>query len=104
VTSGPRRDKNIDVHVVKILRPCEGDRGTEIAVVRYVVDGRAYPPVLINREVYVDRIDRKRKYGKLKGFKWADVVFLRDNIAKVVDLMVELPSREGRAAAAGADA
>ena len=103
------RQKNIETHVVKIFRAVEGDRGLELAVVQFIVDGNATAPQLVNREVYVDRLDRRRKYGKTKGLRWLDWKFLTETperIKEVAALLLDAPKGWGRrdtAKAAAAD-
>lgn len=80
--------KDIQTLCIRILRePDEGKNGRELAIVQYIVGGQAYSPELTNREVYHDRIDRKRKYGKNKGLKWADVEYIRQNMPEILRLL-----------------
>lgn len=80
--------KDIQTLIIRILRtPDEGVNGRELAVVQYVVGGQSYAPELTNREVYFDRVDRKKKYGKNKGLKWADVEFVRRNMPDILRLL-----------------
>lgn len=81
--------KDIQTLIIRILRtPDEGVNGRELAVMQYVVGGQAYAPELINREVYFDKIDRKKKYGKTKGLKWADVHFIQAH-PEILDLIAQ---------------
>jgi len=79
--------KDIQTLIIRILRtPDDGVNGRELAVLQYVVGGKAYPPELINREVYFDKIDRKKKYGKTKGLKWVDIHFILEH-PEILDLI-----------------
>ncbi len=82
--------KDIQSLIIRILRtPEEGMNGRELAVMQYVVGGQAYSPELVNREVYFDKIDRKKKYGKTKGLKWADVHFIASHSADILNLIAQ---------------
>lgn len=80
--------KDFQKETIKIFRtPEEGGKGTEIAVVRWIVDGRAFNPQLSNQEIYFDKVDRKRKFGKLKGFNLADWLFIMQHKDEIEALL-----------------
>lgn len=89
--------RDIQKEVIKIYRtPAEGERGTEIAVVRWITDGKASAPQLVNQEVYIDRLDKKRKHGKMKGLKWGDWKFLTEKperVEEITELLLDIPMR-----------
>lgn len=87
--------KEFERQVIRILRPVpDGERGNEIVVVRYYSEGRIFAPQLANQEIYTDKISRKRKNGKVKGFKWGDFKFLTETperIAEIQELLLDSP-------------
>ncbi len=99
--------KDIQMLMIRVLRkPDEGKKGKELAIVQYVVGGQAYPPEVVNREVYYDTFTRMKKYGKNKGLKWGDVEYLNQNMPEVLRLLAQTtfaPKRHGsgQEAAAG---
>lgn len=95
-------DKHFEKQVIKILRSVAvGAKGTEIAVVRWITDGTAYSPQLINQEVYFDRVEKKVKYGKMKGLKYGDwqlIMKHRDEIETLLKDLGDRPDTQSRAA------
>lgn len=86
-----KKQKDFQRETIKVLREVEdGERGTEIAIVRWIVDGRAYSPVLINQEVYHDRIAQQRKHGKMKGWTLGDFKFISDRSKEIIEYMADL--------------
>lgn len=91
----PPVKKNFEKQTIRILRavPPEKDRGIELAIIRWLSDGNAHVPQLVGQEVYTDRLDRKRKYGKVKGLKWGDWKFLTETpqrIEEISDLLMDM--------------
>lgn len=75
---------------IKVLRPVEGDRGTELSIVRWIKNGRAFAPQLVNQEVYTDRLDKRRRHGKIKGLKWADLKFIIERKDEILEILLDL--------------
>lgn len=107
------QEANYEKQVIKVYRtPPEGQRGTEIAVVRWIKDGRAFAPQLINQEVYYSKAGGaqavERKFGKMKGWKVADMAVVAANLEEITELLEDIPGGRtkkapgaGKAAASG---
>jgi hypothetical protein len=96
-----RSDTEFQKEVIKIFRApgAEEEKGTEVAVIRWIKDGRAFPPSLEVREIYTDRLDGKRRHGKLRGIRWADWKFITETperIEEVAELLLDLPMAKKR--------
>lgn len=90
------QQKDFQMEMIKILRDvADGERGTRIAIVRWIVDGRAFSPQLVNQEIYTDRINRQRKVGKNKGLNAGDWVFLMNfGVEKIRDMLIDYTSKK----------
>lgn len=92
--------KDIEREVLKTFREADPERRVpELSVIRWICDGKGSAPQLCNQEFYIDRFDKKRKQGKLKGLKWGDWKFLTEKperIEEITELLLDLPTRARR--------
>lgn len=81
-------DNNFEKETIKVFRAADPEKKmTEISVIRWIKDGRGFSPQLVNQEVYIDKIDKKVKNGKIKGLKAADFALILEHREEITELL-----------------
>jgi len=85
--------KDIEMELLKMLRPVEADKGVELKIVRYRINGNSTAPQLVAQNVYTDIAAKKRRRSNgVTGLRWGDWKFLTSNpemIAKIQESLVD---------------
>lgn len=83
-----RRDNAIKERVHKVFLHQEfKSGGSELRVVSWIVNGQDMGARIERREYYVKGEDLTRINGRAKGFSIEDLIFMRDNMDEIIDLM-----------------